>query len=698
MKPDPPSSEAASSIHPAPTSTTGSAAGHLRNDRLRAQLATYGLGVVLLVVSSFTIWSSVSTSNLSDRAINASSLADHYAAAAAAVAAQESLERKYRLEPSQEVRKRYAAAAGRLKASLALVARDGSAEDRVTVQQVLDVHVPYLESIDKMFGAVDRGDTPAVLRIDSDEVDPKFDFIESVVDRASDWHHDASILALGELRSREGFNSRATPMVFMLAFVLVALFSNVLRKTLSQMDLQRDRAVHDSLHDALTGLPNRTLLSDRFEQALRRGRREGSLTGLLLIDLDRFKEVNDTLGHQCGDRLLVQIGMRLTGALREVDTIARLGGDEFAVLLPSVEDMDAVLEVARRLRTALTQAFDIDDVEIEIEASIGAVISGQQGDDPATLMRHADIAMYEAKRKGLGIGPYDAAIDGPSPERLSLLGELRRGIARGELFLHYQPKVDLNNGQVTGVEALVRWQHPQRGLVRPDEFIPFAEQTGLIGPLTSCVLNLALAQSKAWADASHRIPVAVNISARTLLDDTLVNQVSGLLAHYGLPAQMLELELTESAIMLEPIRAKSVLGQLHALGVRIALDDFGVGYTSLAQLKTLPIDEMKIDKSFVLTMQKDRSNALIVRGVIDLGHNLGMSIVAEGVETAEALVALTEYGCDTAQGYHLCRPQSAAAFLSWFCERVNPPCTDVELQPTQEPIDNVAVAKSIHLL
>jgi EAL domain-containing protein (putative c-di-GMP-specific phosphodiesterase class I) len=258
-------------------------------------------------------------------------------------------------------------------------------------------------------------------------------------------------------------------------------------------------------------------------------------------------------------------------------------------------------------------------------------------------------------------------------KRLPLLGELRRGIDRSELFLHYQPKVSLSSGKVIGVEALVRWQHPERGVVRPDEFIPYAEHTGLIGSLTRYVLDISLAQVKVWADAGHCIPVAVNLSARNLLDDSLVSHITQLLAHHNLSAQMLELEVTESAIMLDPPRAHSMLSQLHALGIRIAIDDFGAGYTSLAQLKNLPIDELKIDKSFVLTMQSDPSNALIVKSVIDLGHNLGMSVVAEGVETADALNVLTGYRCDIAQGYHLLRPQSAEDFLCWFCERDNVP-------------------------
>jgi diguanylate cyclase (GGDEF)-like protein len=643
------------------------------NEATRAQLAVYGLAGVLLLLSSFAIWSSLSTSRLGVQAIASSILSDHYASAAVAVAAEESLERKYRLEPSSGVRLRYDAAVEELNRALVLVSRDGMAEDRAIVERVLTAHRPYLESINRMFEAVNRTDTAAVLRIDTDEVDPKFDIIEKVVDTASEMHRRESIRALQQLRSREKFNAYATSAAFLIGLALVALFSNVLRQTRLQLDLQHEKAVHDSLYDALTGLPNRTLLNDRFEQTLRNGRREGWTTGLLLLDLDRFKEVNDTLGHHYGDHLLTQIGARLAGELREVDTIARLGGDEFAVLLPAVEDLNGALEVARRLRSALTATFEIENIAIEIEASFGVVISGEHGDDAVTLLKRADMAMYGAKQQGQGVQAYQPDSDQDSSKRLPLLGELRRGIERNELFMHYQPKVSLISGKVTGAEALVRWQHPERGLVRPDEFIPFAEHTGLIGSLTRYVLNLSLAQVKVWADAGHRILVAVNISARNLLDDTLVSHITKLLAHHSLPAQMLELEVTESAIMLDPQRAFSILSQFHTLGIRISIDDFGAGYTSLAQLKNLPIDELKIDKSFVLTMQSDPKNALIVKSVIELGHNLGMSVVAEGVETADALSALTRYQCDIAQGYHLFRPQSAEEFLRWFCERDNVP-------------------------
>ena len=313
------------------------------------------------------------------------------------------------------------------------------------------------------------------------------------------------------------------------------------------------------------------------------------------------------------------------------------------------------------------------------------VISGEHGDDPQTLLQHADVAMYVAKHKGRGVVVYDPEDDAHSRERLSLLGQLRRGIENGELFLHYQPKISLSTGRVTGVEALVRWQHPDRGLIPPDAFIPLAERTGLIGPLTRYVLNAALTQIKTWADLGHRIPVAVNVSARNLAEEEFADQVARLLERNGVAAELLEVEVTESAVMLEPERSARVMAQLHRLGVRIAIDDFGAGYTSLAQLTSLPISELKIDKSFILGMHGDPHSGRIVRSMIDLGHSLKMQVVAEGVETAQANSVLTEYRCDSAQGYHLCRPVPPEAFMRWHIERVSRPGTSAHAPTASVP-------------
>lgn len=431
----------------------------------------------------------------------------------------------------------------------------------------------------------------------------------------------------------------------------------------------QEQMEYRALHDTLTGLPNRALLADRFEHALHAGLREGAVIGLLLIDLDRFKEINDTFGHHYGDQVLAQVGPRVAGMLRGAETIARLGGDEFAVLLPDITDLDGAIAVAERIRRALLTPFTVEGVDLDVEASIGIVLSGLHGTDAGTLLQRADIAMYVAKTQNIGVFVYDPSTDSHSPAKLALLGDLRRALERGELVLHYQPKVSISTGDVIGAEALIRWQHPERGLLYPDAFIPLAEHTGLIRPLTTFVLNEALRQASRWHDEGTPLAVSVNISARSLIDDALPDEVAHLLLTHDVAPELLELEVTESAIMVEPAHAQRLLESLSALGVRISIDDFGAGYTSLGQLKSLPVTELKIDKSFVLTMIEDRSNALIVRSVVDLGHNLGLTLVAEGVETAEVLQALSHYGCDVAQGYHLSRPVTIEAFNAWRKDR-----------------------------
>jgi diguanylate cyclase (GGDEF)-like protein len=436
-----------------------------------------------------------------------------------------------------------------------------------------------------------------------------------------------------------------------------------------RLSLQREME-HRALHDSLTGLPNRALLADRFEHALQGARRGGASTGLLLLDLDRFKEVNDTFGHHYGDELLRQIGPRLTSVLRGADTIARLGGDEFAVLLPEARGVDEAMTVARALLAALAIPFQVEGVEMQVEASIGLVISGQHGEDASTLMQRADIAMYVAKTQHLGVFVYDPDVDGNSASKLALVWDLRRALERGELVMYYQAKVSVTTGGVVGAEALVRWQHPEMGLIFPDDFIPLAERTGLINPLTQYVINAALTQARTWLDAGRPVPISVNLSARNLHDERFADQVSALLVKHRVPPHLLELEVTESAIIIDPERALAMLQKLSALGMRISLDDFGAGYTSLSQLTSMPISEIKIDRSFVMKMAEDPNSALIVSSVVELGHNLGMTLVAEGVEDEGALDRLAALGCDIAQGYHLSRPVPAADFDLWRAERV----------------------------
>jgi diguanylate cyclase (GGDEF)-like protein/PAS domain S-box-containing protein len=433
-----------------------------------------------------------------------------------------------------------------------------------------------------------------------------------------------------------------------------------LQRSQKRLREQMGKAEHQALHDGLTGLPNRTLFRDRAEQALLRGNRHGAGFAVMLIDLDRFKEVNDTLGHHSGDLLLREVADRLRSALRSNDTVARLGGDEFGVIGSDLRDAAAARAVADKLRERLAQPLVVGGLAIEVEASVGIAIFPDHGEDVETLIRRADISMYVSKSTHTPI-VYASGYDHHSLARLALIGELRRALDGNELVVHYQPQADVATGEVRKVEALVRWQHPQRGLLGPDQFIPLAEQTGLIRSLTRHVLNAALAQCRAWRDAGRRLGVAVNITARELIDLHFPDEVEGLLAKWGVDAAQLELEITETTIMTDLPRARSILARLQGIGVRLAIDDFGSGHSSLGYLKRLPIDVLKIDKSFVQGMGEDVGDAAIVRSTIDLGHSLGLEVVAEGVENEQDKRRLEQLGCDAFQGYYLGRPQLASA-------------------------------------
>jgi diguanylate cyclase (GGDEF)-like protein/PAS domain S-box-containing protein len=423
-----------------------------------------------------------------------------------------------------------------------------------------------------------------------------------------------------------------------------------------------------ALHDALTGLPNRTFLRERLEEAIRAGERELKPCALLLMDLDGFKEVNDNLGHEAGDHVLQQVSARMRAVLRKADTIARYGGDEFAVVPWGATDVARAVLIAEKILQAVGQPFTFDSAPINVSVSVGIAVFPQHADDADALIRRADVAMYAAKRAKSGYSVYSIEQDGgESPGRAPLIGKLRYAIDQFELLLHYQPIVSLKDGGVTKVEALVRWGHPNHGLLPPDDFIPSAEQSELIKPLTAWVLNEALGQVHAWSRAGIDIGVAVNLSARNLHDTELPDAVAELLRTWQVAPEKLTVEITERGVV-SP-EALDILRRLHAAGVRISLDDFGTGYSALAYLQHLPVDEIKIDKSFVQDMTTNGDQATIVRSTIDLGHNLGLIVVAEGVEDEATYRLLIEYGCDLIQGYHLGRPTTAAALGPWLRTR-----------------------------
>jgi diguanylate cyclase (GGDEF)-like protein len=453
-------------------------------------------------------------------------------------------------------------------------------------------------------------------------------------------------------------------LLYLALFRIVAGASTRLRRQAAENE-------HLALHDPLTNLPNRTLFHDRAGQAVRAARRTGSRVALMILDLDRFKEVNDTLGHHNGDLLLNEIGPRLRTVLRDSDSVARLGGDEFGVLLPTIGSGDDALAVAQKIREALHEPVTIDGINLDLAATLGIAVYPDHGTDVETLLQRADVAMYVAKGDHSGCELYRAERDEYSPARLALVGDLRRAIDEHELVLHYQPKAELHGGRVVGVEALVRWHHPERGLLYPDEFVPLAERTGLIKDLTLTVLEQALRQLRAWQDDGLDLSVSVNLSARDLLDAELPATIARLLHRYGVAPDRLELEITESVILADPMKARLVLNRLDAMGVDLAIDDFGSGYSSLVYLRRLPVRQIKIDRAFVMNMERDENDAVIVRSTIDLGRNLGLQVVAEGVESEAIWSDLARLRCDLAQGYYLSRPVPPDALAEWI--RARPP-------------------------
>jgi diguanylate cyclase (GGDEF)-like protein len=425
--------------------------------------------------------------------------------------------------------------------------------------------------------------------------------------------------------------------------------------------------------DRLTGLPNRAMFSDRLQEIIAQALPDQRPFGVMMMDLDRFKFVNDTLGHPIGDLLLCEVAQRLRETLGDrPGLVARLGGDEFAVLLPD-EDIAGAECVAIGILKALEQPIAIEGQSVDVGASIGIVTFPENGIDMNVLLRRADIAMYVAKRSNAGVARYEERHDNSSAERLSLMSELRRAVEQDQLLLVYQPKVDLSTNTVKYVEALVRWDHPARGYVSPDQFIPFAEQTGYIKAISQWVADRAIRQCAAWRDAGIELAVSVNVSARELIQSSLPDTFSALLKKYNVPAEMLWIEITESAIMDDPNHAIETLDRLHALGIRLSIDDFGTGYSSLSYLKRMPVDELKIDKSFVMGMAENRDDETIVRSTIDLAHNMGLKVVAEGVESEAIVQRLAQLRCDLAQGFHLSRPLSPDRLEAWlrrWCENV----------------------------
>jgi diguanylate cyclase (GGDEF)-like protein len=446
------------------------------------------------------------------------------------------------------------------------------------------------------------------------------------------------------------------------------LRSHSLQAATEELEVKRREQEWQALHDSLTGLPNRTLFMQRLHEAIEGAAFQGTKVAVMVMDLNGFKEINDTLGHRYGDLLLEEIGPRLQEVVRDGDVVARLGGDEFGLILPNLPDESVAVGAAQRLMEALEQPINLEGVAIDVSASLGIAIYPSHSEDVETLLRRADVAMYAAKEAQAGYETYDPSRDRYSASRLTLLGQIRPALENQEFVLYYQPKMDLSTGRVNGVEALIRWQHPERGLILPDEFIPLVERTVLVRPLTLYVLNEALRQWHAWAAHGYDLLMAVNLSARSLLDVTLPDHVAQMLRRWDVPPDRLTLELTESSLMADSVRSMTVLHRLSDVGVSLSVDDFGTGYSSLSHLKRLPIHEIKVDRSFVTNMKNDPNDALIVRATVDLGRNLGLRVVAEGVEDPQTWSELMAMGCDLAQGYYLGRPMPEVAVTRWLAD------------------------------
>jgi diguanylate cyclase len=654
---------------------TWSSGSSIRRDLLGRWASTV-LAVVLLSLTAVALWSAATTRSAALMADRSRVVSADYAEARFQVGQEESLERKYRLEPGPEVRALHTAAALALNSVLRKVAAV-AAPERAQIAEIISDNAAYVRSARSLFDATDAHNTALALRIDHTLVDPVSSHLQADVYGLAQQHNRAAERYGLQMRQTESVALAATAGVFGIGILLGALVLRARRRYDRQFAVHAASSELQARHDALTGLPNRLAFGEQLQAALITALPAGRSVGVVLLDLDRFKEINDTLGHHYGDKLLELIGPRLQEVLRPDDLVARLGGDEFVILLAGDRANEgqpdagrgpehAYLQITERALEALTHPFIVEGLSLVVEASAGLAMFPQDGITPELLLQRADIAMYVAKTTHARVTRYDGRLDEHNPRKLALLAELRRAVSDDELVMHYQPAVDLLSGNVLGVEALVRWQHPVEGLLAPDQFIPLAESSGFIHELTTHVLNLSLDQAKAWIDKGSPLSMSVNVSARCLLDSTLPETVQAALERTGVPAGLLMLEITESAIMADPVRAGEVIRRLHNIGVLLSIDDFGTGYTSMSYLRDLPVDELKIDRSFVTRMLRDTKDAVIVHTSIDLARRLGMRAIAEGVEDESTWHALQALDCDAAQGYWFTRALPSDQLLAWL--------------------------------
>lgn len=486
--------------------------------------------------------------------------------------------------------------------------------------------------------------------------------------------YSLSVIHRTNVHEARAFFKRLAVPLFIAALIILwaAIWSTQYIATLlEKLNAQKNKLQHQAMHDALTNLPNRSLMLDRLQVAMREVDQSGSEVALLFIDLNRFKEINDTLGHHYGDMLLVEISRRLTSVLRKSDMIARLGGDEFAVIISHVTE-EVALSIADKLIAVIGNVIEIEGNKLFVSGSIGIAIYPTHTTDTNTLVQYADVAMYAAKRSGVGYVVYDAKLDAYSRDKLTLTNDLREAVARGQMSVHYQAKSDMRTGSIVGAEVLLRWRHDSFGYVPPERFIPLAEQTGSIRGLTEYVLETSMRDLQVLLSRGYDISFAINLSAVSMQDAELPDLLLNAVERSQVPPEKIVLEITETAVMDQTIRTTEVLNKLATLGFRISMDDFGTGHSSLVNLRLLPLQEIKIDRSFVVNMLHNEDDATIVRTIIELAHSLGKRVVAEGVETQAILKALAVLNCDIAQGYHISQPIPFELFAAWLNDNINP--------------------------
>jgi diguanylate cyclase (GGDEF)-like protein len=630
--------------------------------RGRSVAMTASLAGVLLALAVSVILGTVHTTRATEQQSRALAVDLLFVEARIAIAMQEVNLRHYQVEPSVAVKQRFEQVARTAHQTLTEIAVGDDPQARRDALRLREQQIAYRALAERLITMVADSD-PAHIQLDRLEVTPAFYALQNDVNEVSRASHDNAQRQVAALRRTQVQLLAGTSAGFGAGLVLVGM---ILRMVLGYQRRLVDQATesrHLALHDPLTGLPNRALFTDRLDSALTTATAGDHQVAVMVIDLDGFKAVNDTMGHHAGDQVLLEAGRRLAGEVAGAGLVARLGGDEFAVLLPRVTSLAAAGDLAERLVAELRRDFPLDERPAAISGSLGIAFGPRHGVGDE-LFRHADAAMYRAKGNGGGVAVYDTGLDDElHGDRMQLFADLRAlldtGDPAGELRLHYQPQVRLSDGLVTSVEALARWQHPARGPLPPAAFLPIAERSGLEAPLTYHLLTLAVRQAAAWLHDGWPCQVAVNVSPGGLTDADFAPRVRAVLAEAGLPAELLRLELTETSILADPERAVRALHQVHEMGVSVSIDDFGVGFSSLSQLRRVPADELKIDRTFVRDLTEETPDAVMVRSAVDLGHNLGLRVVAEGVEDAGTLRRLHEMDCDYAQGYALSRPVPA---------------------------------------